>query len=68
MAYVILIEKMASNDVTIEMIAALLEIHRNSASNKIKGKSAFTIGQATKIRDTYFPKETLEHLFEKKVE
>ena len=67
MPYRVLIGKMAQEGVTIEMLADLLNIHRNSASNKIKGKSTFSIGQARVVRDTYFPNETLEHLFEREI-
>lgn len=68
MAYAILIGKLAENDISNEMLATLLEIHRNTVTNKLRGKSSFTIGEATLIRDTYFPGEKLEYLFKKKEE
>ena len=34
--------EMAKNGITIEAIAKLLGIHRNSAANKINGDSSFT--------------------------
>lgn len=34
---------------------------------KIVGKSEFSMGEATIIRDTFFPDQTLEYLFERKI-
>lgn len=34
---------------------------------KIVGKSEFSLGEATIIRDTFFPDQTLEYLFERKI-
>ncbi|MGN1156050.1 MAG: transcriptional regulator [Agathobacter sp.] len=65
MPYSTLIGEMAKKDVSIEMLAMLLHIHRNTAANKIRGESTFSIGQARLIRDTYFPSMTLEVLFER---
>ena len=65
MAYLELIGRMAQEKITLEMLATLLGIHRNSASRKVNGKSSFSIAEATLIRDTYFPGEPLETLFAK---
>jgi plasmid maintenance system antidote protein VapI len=63
MKYVTLKEKMASRDVKIEDIASLLEIHRNSASNKVNGISRFTIDESIKVRNAFFPDLELDYLF-----
>lgn len=56
------------NGITIEAIAKLLGIHRNSAANKINGDSSFTIDEAITIQRSFFPKLTLRYLFEKESE
>lgn len=63
MPYKILKEKMASRNVTIENIASLLGIHRNSVSNKINGPSSFSIDESIKVRDAFFPDLELDYLF-----
>lgn len=63
MPYKILKEKMASRNVKIEDIALLLQIHRNSASNKINGSSSFSIDESIKVRDAFFPDLELDYLF-----
>lgn len=60
-----LIGEMAKRKVSIEDIAKLLDIHRNSVSNKINGDSPFSIEQAMKIQETYFPDLELKFLFKK---
>ena len=65
MPYKILKEKMASRNVKIEDIALLLQIHRNSASNKINGSSSFSIDESIKVRDAFFPDLELDYLFSK---
>lgn len=54
---------MAKRKVTIENIATLLGIHRNSVANKLDGKSSFSIEQAVLIQKTYFPDLELKYLF-----
>lgn len=46
--------EMAKNGITIEAIAKLLGIHRNSAANKINGDSSFTIDEAITIQRSFF--------------
>ena len=55
--------EMARENITIEEISKLLGIHRNSVANKLNGDSAFTIDEAFKIQETYFPKLSLSYLF-----
>lgn len=57
--------ELAKKDITIEEVAKLLGIHRNSVANKINGDSSFTIEEAFKIHRKYFPKLSLEYLFKK---
>ena len=65
MPYLNLKGEMAKRNVTIEEIAQLLQIHRNSVANKIKGESAFYIEEATRIREAFFPDADLSELFQK---
>lgn len=55
--------EMAKKNVTIEEIAKLLGIHRNSAANKINGETSFSIDEAFKIHNEFFPKLSMEYLF-----
>ena len=56
--------EMAKKGVTIEEVSKLLNIHRNSVANKLNGDSSFTIEEAFKVHDAYFPKLSLNYLFE----
>jgi len=64
-AYLFLKGEMAKKNITIEKISELLGIHRNSVSNKVSGDSSFSIEEARKIRDEYFPMFKVEDLFTK---
>lgn len=55
--------EMVKEGITIEEISKFLGIHRNSVANKLNGDSAFTIDEAFKIHDRYFPKLSLAYLF-----
>jgi plasmid maintenance system antidote protein VapI len=57
--------EMAVKGVTIEAIAELLGIHRNSVSNKINGNSSFTIEEAVCIKDAHFRYADMQYLFRK---
>ena len=46
-------------------IAALLDITKDTLTNKLQGKSDFTVSEASKIRDTHFEEMTFEYLFKK---
>ena len=54
---------MAKNNISIEDIAELLDIHRNSASNKINGKTKFLIKEAFDIQKKFFPDLATDYLF-----
>lgn len=55
--------EMAKKDITIEEVSRLLGIHRNSVANKINGDSSFSIDEAFKIHQSFFPKLSMEYLF-----
>ena len=55
--------EMAKRKVSIENLATLLDIHRNSVANKLDGDSAFSVEQAFKIQERYFPDLELKYLF-----
>ncbi len=63
MALVNLKKEMAGADVSIEAIAAELKVHRNTVSNKLDGASKFTIDEAFKIHDKFFPTVGMAYLF-----
>lgn len=56
---------MAAKDVTIESIAKLLNVHRNTIQNKLDGESEFSFGQATVISETLFPEYKPSYLFKR---
>lgn len=55
--------EMAANNVSIEDIAKLLKIHRNSASSKVNGKTKFFVEEAFLIKKTFFKDLSLNYLF-----
>lgn len=57
--------EMAKRSIKVEDIANVLQIHRNSASNKINGDTAFSIDEAVKVKEAFFPELSLKFLFEK---
>ena len=60
--------EMAKRNITAEKFAQLLGIHRNSVANKINGDSSFSIEEAMKIKEEYFPELELKYLFQKEPE
>ena len=65
--YANLLKEMAVNGVTIETLASILDIHRNSVSYKLK-KGSFSIEQAMRIRDKQFKSLDMQYLFKKSAE
>ena len=61
--YLTLRGEMAKRKISIENIASLLGIHRNSVANKLNGESSFSIEQAVLIQEAYFPDLSLRFLF-----
>lgn len=64
MKYAILIGEMAKHGISNDAIAECIEVHRNTASNKLNG-GTFSIEEAEKIRDKFFPTMSLEYLFKR---
>jgi len=60
-----LVGELAKKKITNTSIAKLLNIHLNSVANKLHGDSSFTVDEAIKIRDEYFPDADLSELFQK---
>lgn len=58
-----LIAEMARRSISINDVAALLKIHRNSVSNKLYGRSAFTLEEAFAIYDRFFSDLNFRILF-----
>jgi plasmid maintenance system antidote protein VapI len=57
---------MIKNDVSRNDLSELLDISYNTVSARLNGKeSSFSIEQAFKIRDAFFPNATIEYLFKK---
>lgn len=46
-----------------EEVSKVLNIHRNSVANKINGETSFTVEEAFKIQNRYFPKMSMDYLF-----
>lgn len=68
MALINLKKEMAGADITIEALAAELRVHRNTVANKIDGNSKFTIDEAFKIQNKFFPCLGLAYLFKEERE
>lgn len=54
--------KMAIHNITIEKIAKVLKIHRNTVANKLNGRS-FSIEEAFEIKEYLFKEYDLCYLF-----
>lgn len=63
MALINLKKEMAGKDISIEEMAQFLQLHRNTVANKIDGSSKFTIDEAFKVHDKFFPEVGLAYLF-----
>lgn len=55
--------EIARTGITQKAIAEYLGIHENSISNKISGKSSFTVEEAFQIKEHFFPNCELKYLF-----
>ena len=56
-------QAMQSKGVSIEAIASLLKVHRNSASNKVNGETLFNIDEALTLQKNLFAEYTVDYLF-----
>ena len=61
--YTNLISKMEEKKISKRDIQKLLDIHYNSVSNKFSHKTCFTIDEAIKIQEHFFPECELGKLF-----
>lgn len=54
---------MGAKGITIETVARLLCVHRDTITNKLNGESEFTYGQAELIHDILFPEYSIRYIF-----
>ena len=54
---------LAAKDITIDTVAKLLGVHRDTVTNKLNGESEFTYGQAEAIQDALFPEYNIRYIF-----
>lgn len=54
---------MSRKNITNEVLARLLGVHRDTIANKLAGESEFTYGQAELIHETLFPEYTIRYVF-----
>lgn len=58
---------LAAKGITIEVLAKLLKVHRDTITNKLNGESEFTYGQAELIHETLFPEYSIRYVFYRKL-
>ena len=63
MRYSNLKAELARSGISMEEVFKMLGIHRNSVANKLNGETSFTVEEAFKIHDRYFPKLSIDYLF-----
>lgn len=63
MKYLTLIGEMTKRGIQKTEVAKLLGIHWNSVMNKMNGKTVFSVDEAVKIRDAFFPDWDVGELF-----
>lgn len=56
-------QALKNKGISIETLAKILGIHRNSASNKVCGKTQFTITEAYMVKKSLLPEYDWEYLF-----
>lgn len=56
--------EMARKGLKAEDFAGVIDVHRNAVYRKMNGKSPFMFEEARAIRDSFFPEQRLEDLFE----
>lgn len=56
--------EMARKNIPRKDLAELLGVRYATVIDKLKGKSRFTLDEAFKIKDKYFPDLSFEYLFE----
>ncbi len=55
--------EMARFGVSVYNVQAVLDCSEKTARNKVNGSTEFTVAEAMKLRDAYFPGLRLEYLF-----
>ncbi len=55
--------ELAKNGITNVQLAALLNVHINTVTNKLKGSSSFSVEEAFTIKSVLFPYYDLNYLF-----
>lgn len=63
MEYSVLIGEIAKAHINYTEVAKALGISRDTLRYKLGGKRPFSIDEAYKIRDLFFPTKTIEELF-----
>ena len=58
-----LISEMAKSHVTVKALADYMQMHRNGISNRLYGRTNFTVDEAIAIQDKFFPGKSVEWLF-----
>lgn len=48
-----------------EVLARLLNVHRDTVANKLNGESEFTYGQAELIQESLFPEYNIRYIFQR---
>lgn len=48
-----------------EVLARLLNVHRDTVTNKLNGESEFTYGQAELIQESLFPEYNIRYIFQR---
>ena len=51
--------------ISIETLAKLLGVHRDTVTNKLNGESEFSYGQAELIQEALFPEYNIRFLFKR---
>lgn len=59
------VKEMAARDISIDDVARALGIHRNSAANKVHGKTSFSIEEGFRLHDIFFPDLPMKELFQR---
>lgn len=65
MPYFVLQREMVKRHISMQSIAELLRIRRSKVANRLRGGSNFSIEEAVRIRDAFFPDMEIGLLFDK---
>lgn len=57
--------EMSRNDITNRAIATVLNIHENTVGYKINGEGSFSVEEAFKVKEIFFPSIDLGYLFKR---